>query len=97
MRTDKRKLEELFIFKLFDLFPGLKKLESEAWEAYIKGIGCRLVHTPDGMLPTRSPNIVHIEDPGSVKIDEDGCRVKAEWHIQIPRETALKILTLGLP
>jgi hypothetical protein len=89
MRTDKKKLEELLILKLFDLFKDSKSWgegESEAWEGYMKGVGCRLVHTPDGLLPTRSPNLIHVRDPGNFG-----------FHVQIPRETALKILTLGLP
>lgn len=89
MRTDKRKLEELFILKLFDLFPRSKtwgERESETWDEYLKGVGCRLVHTPGGLLPKRSPKTVHVKDPGNM-----------DFHIQMTRETALKILTLGLP
>jgi hypothetical protein len=89
MRTDKRRLEGLFILKLFDLFPHSKmwgKRESDAWDDYLKGVGCRLVHTPDGLLPTRSPKTVHVKDPGNM-----------DFHIQMTRETALKILALGLP
>jgi len=89
MRIDKTKLGHIFALKLFDIFRDAKSWgakESKTWHDYLKGAGCRLVYTPNGMLPTRSQKVVHLKDPGSV-----------DWRIQMDRDTALKILALGLP
>jgi hypothetical protein len=89
MKTDKRKLEEIFSLKLFDMFKDCElwgEKERLSWDEYLKGIGCRLVYTPGGLLPKKSPKILHLKDPAN-----------PNWRVQVPREVAFKILSLGLP
>jgi hypothetical protein len=62
----------------------------ERWESYLDSVGCRMVRTPEGMLPVKGPNVVHVHDP-MFPLDNK------EWHIQMPRELAERILALGLP
>lgn len=91
MKTDKNKLFWVFHEKAHYL-AGLRETVEENradWEAYLKGVGCRIVMTPGGLLPIRSPHLVHVVDPW----ESPG----REWHIQVPKDVALRILAIGLP
>lgn len=91
MKTDKTKLFEAFWHKAYSMAGGLRGADETRirWEQYLESVGCRVVSTPNGLLPLRDPNILHVIDPFSAP--------KKDWHIQVPREIALKILAIGLP
>jgi len=93
MKTDKSKLAQAFGVKLADIYlkhdlTEVRSAERE-WLEYLEDLGCLMVMTPAGMLPFHSPNFVHIVDPGSSR-DRD-------YHIQIPKAVADRILAIGLP
>jgi hypothetical protein len=93
MRTDKSKLAQAFAAKFADIYLKLgpesnRALERE-WLEYVESLGCLMVMTPNGMLPFHHPNFVHIVDPGT-NPDRD-------YHIQIPKALAERILAIGLP
>lgn len=105
MRTDKKKLLKIF----FDRFTKLLQQEDwgtdseirlrQTWLDYVKNLGCDIVMTPNGLLPFRNPNFVHIQDPATIgelyKIGPNS--YSNHYHIQIPKHLALNILSIGLP
>lgn len=107
MSTDKRKLEEVLALKFLQMLeeingqspesdpgifsPNMRELRRR-WESYLDSLGCRLVYTPNGLLPFKSPHQVHIKDPGSPKM-----LYSRDWHIQMPKSLADRILAIGLP
>jgi hypothetical protein len=89
VKTDKKKLFEVFWEKAYSM-AGDSEVENRArWEKYLESVGCRIVATPGGLLPFHSPGFLHLVDPFDVP--------SREHHIQIPKETALRILAIGLP
>jgi hypothetical protein len=95
MRTDKKKLLRAFqekflkVLQLEDWGPETEPMLRQTWQDYLKSVGCEVVKTPNGMLPFHSPNFIHLLDPANLA-DKD-------WHIQVPRHLAIKILAIGLP
>lgn len=107
MNAEKKKLAEALALKFLemldeinrespDLSPGMFSPNMcefrKRWEAYIHSLGCRLVYTPNGLLPFKSPDHIHVRDPGSPKME-----YSREWHIQMPKSLAERILAIGLP
>jgi len=90
VKTDKTKLFWLFHDKAYSMAgSGTVEENKEDWQAYLKNLGLEIVFTPDGLLPFHSPHFVHVPDPWHSP--------GREYHIQVPRETALRILAIGLP
>jgi hypothetical protein len=84
MKTDKRKLFGIFRARA----ENFESSEVVDWQNYIREVGCRSVMTPHGMLPFRKPNFIHILDPW---------HMDKNFHIQVPKVLAERILVLGLP
>lgn len=93
MKIDKRKLFRIFSEKTEKMQEKSSHPMSicarQEWMDYVIGLGCEIVKTPGGMLPFHSPHFIHIVDPHEIP--------DKAWHIQIPKNLALKILTIGLP
>jgi hypothetical protein len=61
--------------------------QRKLWKEYLLGIGCRSMETQERKAPAQGL-YVFIPDPQVSFLT---------WHIQIPRDAALKILVMGLP
>lgn len=103
MKTDKKKLLRIFWVKwdshVLKWVAEPERSLKHSWLGYLQSLGCDIVATPNGLLPFRRPDFVHIQDPSTAKqlVAVGPHSFQPAYHIQIPKHIALKILSIGLP